>query len=267
MNDAGPEARGAPSRRRLLAGSLAFWAVFAASVVLWSLPMPAFVLIPYRWRYAWVRSWCRFNLWALRVTCGMRYRVEGAERIPRDRPVVVLCKHQSTWETVALQLLLPPVTYVLKRELLLIPFFGWGLAVMRPIAIDRASGRRAVEQLLRQGRRRLEQGIGVVVFPEGTRTAPGSRRRYKLGGAILATRTGTPVLPIALNSGELWPRHSLVKWPGTVRVVIGPPTPTAGRDPEAVMAEAREWIEAEVARISDPVQRARIGRVAESRAG
>jgi 1-acyl-sn-glycerol-3-phosphate acyltransferase len=260
----GHEAGRAPSRAWLSLRALVFWAGFALSVLLWSVPLLLMFPLPYLWRHRWVRSWCRFNVWWLRIACGLGHRVDGLANIPVDRPVIVMSKHQSTWETFALQTFLPPVVFVLKRELLRIPFFGWGLAVMRSIAIDRGSGRKAVEQLVEQGRERLDDGIGVAVFPEGTRTAPGQRRRYKLGGAVLASRTGYPVLPIAHNSGEFWPRHSWVKWPGTIDVVIGAPIEPAGRDPEELLAQTESWIEAEVERISNPEQRRRIGKVRES---
>jgi 1-acyl-sn-glycerol-3-phosphate acyltransferase len=253
-----------PSRAALYARALLFWTGFAPSVPIWAIPLVFFFPLPHSWRYRWVQSWCRFNLWWLKVSCSLDYRIEGLDHLPADRPLIVMSKHQSTWETIALQSFLPPVVFVLKRELLWIPFFGWGLAAMRSIAIDRGSGRRAVEQLVEQGRKRLDDGIGVVVFPEGTRTAPGQRRRYKLGGAVLASETGYPVLPVAHNSGEFWPRHSWFKWPGTIQLVIGPVIESGGRSAEQILQQTEEWIEAEVERISDPVQRGRIGMVRES---
>jgi 1-acyl-sn-glycerol-3-phosphate acyltransferase len=267
MTSAGVSGRSAsrvPSRAELSLRALLFWIGFALSVLFWSVSLLLMFAFPYRWRQRWVRSWCRFNVWWLRLTCGLGHRVDGLEHIPTDRPVIVMSKHQSTWETFALQTVVPPVVFVLKRELLRIPFFGWGLSVMRSIAIDRASGRKAVEQLVSQGRERLAEGIGVVVFPEGTRSAPGQRRRYKVGGAVLASETGHPILPVAHNSGEFWPRHSWFKWPGTIDVVIGAPIESQGRDPEELLAQTEEWIETQVERISDPEQRRRIGKVRES---
>jgi 1-acyl-sn-glycerol-3-phosphate acyltransferase len=161
----------------------------------------------------------------------------------------VLSKHQSAWETLAFQEIFPPFVFILKRELLWIPLFGWGLALLKPIAIDRDAGRRALDQVVSQGRARLEQGIWVVVFPEGTRVAPGHRRRYKSGGAALAAETGYPVVPVAHNAGVFWPKRSFIKKPGTIRVVIGPPIPTKGKSADEVLDQAEEWIEQTMARL------------------
>jgi len=202
-------------------------------------------------RFGFARSWAVMNLWLLRHICKLSYSVEGRENIP-DQGVVVLCKHQSTWETMALQIILPSVRWVLKRELLRVPFFGWGLAMMDPIAIDRSAGHKAVAQLVEQGKPMLDDGYWVVVFPEGTRTHPGKKRRYKLGGSILAVETGHPVVPIAHNAGEFWPRHSFLKWPGNITLRIGPVIETSGMTAEQVNARAHDWIEAQMQEISDP---------------
>lgn len=201
-------------------------------------------------RFRVLSHWARFNLWWLRRTCGITWRVEGREHLPTTGAAVVLSKHQSTWETLGLQAILPPHTWVLKRELLRIPLFGWGLAVLRAIAIDRKAGRKALQQVVEQGRERLDAGIWVVVFPEGTRTAPGSRQAYNVGGAMLATKTGYPVVPIAHNAGEFWPRAGWLKRPGTITVAIGPAIATAGRKAGEVNAEAEAWIEAKSSEIS-----------------
>jgi 1-acyl-sn-glycerol-3-phosphate acyltransferase len=137
--------------------------------------------------------------------------------------------------------------HVLKRELLKVPFFGWGLAAIRPIAIDRAAGRAAVEQLTSQGRERLRSGRCVMIFPEGTRVRPGETQRYRMGGAVLASETNAPVVPVAHNAGELWPRHSFIKWPGEITVAIGPPIDTTGKTADQINTEAREWIESRMA--------------------
>ena len=168
-------------------GSAAFLLGQAISTVTFSLLALVLAPLPYRARYAVITSWTRFNLWWLGVCCGLRHEVQGREHIP-STPGVILCKHESAWETLALQLLFQPQSWVLKRELLRIPFFGWGLALLRPIAIDRGAGQDAVRELIRQGRDRLREGTWVVVFPEGTRVAPGERRAYQKGGAVLAKR-------------------------------------------------------------------------------
>jgi len=193
-------------------------------------------------RYRVISGWSRLIMWLTRVLCGIRWRVEGGERLPA-RPAVILAKHQSAWETMAFQLIFPPQSYLLKRELLWLPFFGWGLALMSPIAIDRTRGTAALRQLVRRGKERLAQGFWVVVFPEGTRVAPGERRKYQLGGALLAEHSGAPVVPVAHNAGLLWPRNAFVKRPGVVTVRIGPVIDSAGRDAFSINALAEKWIE------------------------
>ena len=202
--------------------------------------------LPLRWRYWFISQYPALNIWWAKVTCGLDYQIDGKENIP-DAPTVVFSKHQSTWETFALTMIFRPQVWVLKRELLRVPFFGWGLAVLEPIAIDRSAGRSAIDQVLEQGHERLSRGCWVMVFPEGTRTAAGTRQRYKLGGAHLAVHWGQPVVPVAHNAGDFWPRRKFIKTPGVIRMVIGKPIPTAGREPAEVMAEAETWIEATVA--------------------
>jgi 1-acyl-sn-glycerol-3-phosphate acyltransferase len=192
------------------------------------------------------RYWGRICIGGLGVICGLRYRVQGAENVP-GTACVVLSKHQSAWETIALRVLLPPRhTWVLKRELLSVPFFGWGIAPYRPIAIDRKAGRRAVRQLLEEGQKALDSGRQVVIFPEGTRVAPGERKRYGMGGALLAERSGYPVVPIAHNAGVFWRRRGLRKYPGTIDVVIGEPFSTEGMSAAQINARVEEWIESTV---------------------
>jgi 1-acyl-sn-glycerol-3-phosphate acyltransferase len=176
------------------------------------------------------------------VLCGVRWRLEGREHLPAA-PSVILAKHQSAWETLAFQQIFPPQVHVLKRELLWLPFFGWGLALMSPIPIDRGRGLAALRQIARRGKQRLAQGFWVVVFPEGTRVKPGQRRRYQLGGAWLAAASGAPVVPVAHNAGRVWPRNSFLKYPGEVTVRIGPPIGSEGRAPEDINALAEMWIE------------------------
>lgn len=200
-------------------------------------------------RYRVITAWTRLVLAAAERICGIQCRVLGAERLPAA-PFIVLSKHQSAWETMAFQFIFPPQVWVVKRELLWLPFFGWGLAMLAPIAIDRGSGTRALRQMLEQGRDRLGRGLCVVVFPEGTRVAPGERREYQPGGAWLASKTGTPVVPVALNSGELWPRNAFLKHPGTITVSIGAAIDAKGLAPDDINRRVEDWIEAEVARIS-----------------
>ena len=182
-------------------------------------------------------------------TCGIHYVVEGREHVP-SFPVVIMAKHQSAWETLFMEGTFPPQCWIVKKELLWLPFVGWGLMAVRCIAIDRSSGHAARDQILEQGERRLKHGMWISIFPEGTRIAPGKRGRYGIGGTYLATRTGTPILPIAHNAGEFWGRYAFRKHPGTVKVVIGPLIRTEGRDVGAVNAEVEAWIESQMRRIS-----------------
>ncbi len=228
--------------------SLLFNLIMLVTVTLYaSLAMLTFPLPPLA-RYRVIRQWGRFMIWLLRRLCSLDYRVEGREHLPKG-PAIIISKHQSTWETLAYQQIFPPQVWVLKRELLWVPFFGWGLAMTQPIAIARGSGRRAIEQIVQQGRQRLDTGRWVVVFPEGTRVAPGQQRRYGLGGAVLASETGYPVVPVAHNAGSYWPRRGFVKKPGTIRVVIGPAIETHGKTPEQINAQAQEWIEDQMQRL------------------
>lgn len=223
-------------------------ALFAAALVLVTPPYALLALatfpLPRLARYRVISGWSRLVVRLARALCGIRWRVEGRERLP-GAPAVILAKHQSAWETLAFQEIFPPQVLVLKRELLWIPFFGWGLALMSPIAIDRTRGRAALRDIARRGRERLAQGFWVVIFPEGTRVRVGERREYQQGGAWLAAQCGVPVVPVAHNAGRLWPRNAFLKRPGTVTVRVGPPIPTAGRDAKQISADAEAWIEAE----------------------
>ena len=183
------------------------------------------------------------------ISLGIRYEVRGAENVP-GYPVVLMAKHQSAWETIFMDAYFPPACWIVKRELLWLPFVGWGLMAIRCIAIDRSSGHIARDQIVEQGAERLKRGIWVAIFPEGTRVAPGQRGRYGIGGALLATRTGTPILPMAHNAGEVWPRYAFRKKPGVVTVVIGKPIQTAGRDVVSVNQEVEAWIEGRMREIS-----------------
>jgi 1-acyl-sn-glycerol-3-phosphate acyltransferase len=196
-------------------------------------------------RYRIISIWARSMLWWLRVTCGVRYRVLGRENIP-DTPSIILSKHQSAWETLAFQQIFPPQVWVLKRELLWVPFFGWGLAMTSPIAINRSAGREALKQLVSQGKDRLIKGFCVVIFPEGTRMAPGTKGKYHIGGAWLATHTSTTVVPVAHNAGEFWPKNSFIKKPGIITVSIGKTIQSTGLKPDELNRQVECWIEQEM---------------------
>lgn len=199
-------------------------------------------------RYRVITVWTRIMMLAARYICGIRFQVHGAENIPAT-PCVILAKHQSAWETMAFQVIFPPQVWLLKRELLWIPFFGWGLAMLSPIAIDRSRGMQALKKMLDQGLDRLRWGFYIVVFPEGTRTRYGHRGRYQVGGAWLAVNAGVPVLPVAHDAGRLWPRKAFIKHPGLIHVSIGPLIPTANRTPQEVNQQAEAWIETEMTRL------------------
>jgi 1-acyl-sn-glycerol-3-phosphate acyltransferase len=221
-------------------------ALFALALVLITPPYALLALasapLPRMARYRIISGWSRLVVLLAKAVLGIDWRVEGREHLPA-RPAVILSKHQSAWETMAFQLIFPPQVHVLKRELLWIPFFGWGLALMSPIAINRSRGMAALRSIARRGRERLAQGFWVVVFPEGTRVAPGKSKDYHLGGAWLACAAGAPVVPVAHNAGLFWPRNAFLKRPGTVTVRIGPPIDAANRDASTVNQLARTWIE------------------------
>lgn len=214
---------------------------FVISIIVWApVVLMLFWLKPIP-RYRVIRQWGRFTIWWLKITCGLSYKVTGYENIPNE-PCVILSKHQSTWETLAYQWLLPPHVWVLKRELLWIPLLGWGMALSQPIAIARDQRRRAIDQVIQQGRKRLASGRHVIIFPEGTRVASGQHGHFKLGGARLAHAAGCPILPVAHNAGCFWGRRAFIKKPGVVQVVIGEPIATADREPAALNALAQAWI-------------------------
>ncbi|MFN7645400.1 MAG: lysophospholipid acyltransferase family protein [Burkholderiales bacterium] len=220
------------------------------TVVPWGLCCLLIAPLPLHLRYRFTIGWTKMVLWAARVICGIEWEVRGRENFP-DGPAIILSKHQSTWETFFYVSWLPrEVCFVFKRELLWVPFFGWGIGLLKMIHIDRRKGRDAFESVVRQGQRKLDEGRWIVMFPEGTRTRVGSQGKYKSGGARLAVRTGALVVPIAVNAGECWPKKPIIKRPGRVVVSVGPPIPTAGREPDEVNDDAERWIEAEMRRIS-----------------
>ena len=207
--------------------------------------------LPFKLRYAFVSRWAVFNIWWLKLTCGLTHTVEGLENIP-ESPAIIMCKHQSAWETFVLQQIFPAQAWILKRELLWIPVYGWGLATLQPIAIDRGSAVKSLRQIVKQGCERLAQGIWVVIFPEGLRVAPGERTKYLPGGGLLAEKSGFPIVPIAHNSGYFWPCNSLIKKPGTINMIIGPLIETEGKSANDITAEVEEWIESTIEKLPAP---------------
>jgi len=213
----------------------------------------ALFFLPPRQRFFTIKQWCSANVWAARVICGIRYQVIGTGNIPSTSHLI-LSKHSSTFETVALNNIFYPISFVAKRELLWLPFFGWGFALASPITINRSAGNQALQQMVAQGRDRLAKGFWIVIFPEGTRIKAGTRSKYKTGGARLAIGMDKPILPVAHNAGYLWPKGVWGKTAGTITISIGPAIRPEGRDPLALTAEVERWIEAEVARLGDPRQ-------------
>lgn len=207
---------------------------------------------PFGWRasYRWARRWALLMVWLAQALCRLRIEVEGREHLP-DVPSIVLFKHSSAFETIVQLTILPTQTWVLKRELMWAPFFGWGLAAVHPIAIDRRAGTSAVQQVIDQGLASLRAGRWVVIFPEGTRMPPGETRRYGLSGTLLAQKAGLTVVPVAHNAGDFWPRRGWLKTPGTVTFCIGPPMDPKDRDPREFNREVQTWIEKKVAALRE----------------
>lgn len=225
--------------------SLVYTAFLFASIFVYALVTLACFWLPFRQRYRITQSWARVALGAAKALCGLDYVVEGLENIPAGAHVS-LWKHSSAWETIVQQVLFPPTAWVLKRELLWVPVIGWGMALMRPIAINRSAHRNAVTQVVQQGKQRLAEGIWVLIFPEGTRVAAGERRRFGASGALLASQAGCKVVPVAHDAGLYWARRGLLKRRGTIRVVIGPPIDSTGMDPRDLNEAARAWIDNKV---------------------
>ncbi len=205
--------------------------------------------LPYQTQFAIARTWARILFWVLEHLCGLNYVMEGRERIPSGNHVV-MSNHTSAWETVAQFLIFPPQVWVLKRELLWIPFVGWGLKLLQPIAINRGAGHRAVNQVIDQGKARLRDGLWVIIFPEGTRVVAGETRKFGVSGAMLAIASGKSVVPLSHNAGKFWARRGFLKRPGTIRVIIGEPIESAGKNPRELNEEVKRSIEAGLARIA-----------------
>jgi 1-acyl-sn-glycerol-3-phosphate acyltransferase len=232
---------------QILLGSSVFTAGLWLATIAWAPVCLLFLLAPYRVRYYVVTRWTFAMLRWLELTCSIHCNIIGQENIPLE-PCIIASKHQSAWETLALQKLFYPQTWVLKRELLWIPFFGWGLWLLEPIAINRKAGRKALTQLVEQGRERLEAKRWVVIFPEGTRVPPGERRPYGVGAAALAKKTGFPLLPITHNAGEFWPKRGFLKYPGTITLRIGQPFTADNASVEHINQRLEAWLDADLTR-------------------
>ena len=231
--------------------SLLFYIGYALSMISYSIiANVGSLFLPRKAVFMICVYWCQFSLWWARVTCGIQHRIVGLENIP-EGGCVVLAKHQSAWETLFLQAQFYPAATVVKRELMWIPFFGWGLRFFDPIAINRADRTNALKSLLRQGEEKLKAGRRIVIFPEGTRTLPGDANPdYSVGGAMLACRSKAVVVPLAHNAGDCWPRGTMIKRPGLITVVIGKPINAGDYSAKVLNAEVRAWIEARMPEIS-----------------
>lgn len=234
--------------------SLLYIGFMVGSVACYATGIVLLFWAPYAWRYKVAQAWCSLQLAVLKYFLGLDYVIEGRENIP-EHACVVYWKHTSSWETFLTLPMWPKQCWVLKHELTFIPIFGWALRLIEPIAIDRKGGGTAVRQVLDQGKRKLAEGCWINIFPEGTRVPPDSTKRYGVSGALLARDTGTPILPIAHNAGDLWPRHSVLKRKGRIVVRIGPPISSTGKTPEEINRAAQTWIEAEMPKISDAYRR------------
>jgi len=224
-----------------------FYLILSTTAVLWSIPMLLIgPFLPYRTRFNVVLVWwCRMAIWLAKHLVGINYQVTGLENIP-EQPGVIVANHQSTWETFFLQLIFRPQTQLIKKELLYVPFFGWAFALLKPIAINRSKARSSLQQLNRIGGQRLREGLWVLVFPEGTRVEPGQPIRFSRGGAALACANNVPIVPVAHNAGEFWPRKGWGKRAGTVQVHIGPAIHPAGSDPRSIVEahkQAEAWVQ------------------------
>ncbi len=232
----------------LLIRSILFFLLLLLNTILFAIPVFSIgMLLPFRPRCQMANAWAKVCLWLLDKTCGLKYEISGWENLP-EHAAIIMSKHQSAWETIAMRGLFPPEqAWILKRELMWIPLFGWALAAVGSIGINRSSGRSAIKQVIAKGTERLQKGRLVMIFPEGTRVAPGERKRYGMGGALLAEKSGYPIIPVAHNAGVFWRRRGVKKYPGTIQMVIGQPIDTKDKKANEIIAEVEEWIESTVA--------------------
>jgi len=235
-----------------------FWLFFLPVTLFTAILLSIIFYSPLKMRVGLIKLWINYSLGLLHYFCGLKYHVEGLENIPQHG-FILMSKHSSTWETIALQKFFDPMIWVVKRELTRIPIFGWGLLAMNAIALNRGSGRKAIKQLVQESKKHMDQGRILMLFPEGTRVLPLEHKPFKIGGAIVSQDTGYAVLPIAHNAGEFWPRHSWIKWPGTIRVVIGEPIDPEGKKSDQIIGEVKQWVTSTCDEISDSQQLKRLG--------
>lgn len=237
------------SKINLFIRSSIFWLYSVTSIILYSIVCVFAFVFPLSIRYKLIRAFLMAYFFMLKKICHIDYRIEGLENIPKDRPGIIMSKHQSTLETFLIPIYFHDPAIIAKRELMWIPFFGWGLAVSDPISINRSDRSSSMQQIITKGRACLNQGRWIMMFPEGTRVPPGTIGHYKLGGGRLAAATGAPVIPIAHNAGRFWPRRKFIKRPGTVTMVIGPVIESTGKTPEEILQATKDWIESTMLKI------------------
>jgi 1-acyl-sn-glycerol-3-phosphate acyltransferase len=227
--------------KNYLGSTLLFIGIFFTATIIGILLISG-MLFPFSVRIKIGHIWCAVISWMTKVFCGLTYEVEGLEHINPQQPAIILSNHQSAWETLALRYILPTHSVVIKKELLYLPLWGWSLLTLKSIVIDRKNQIASLRSLLDKGSRYLKEGLWVLIFPEGTRAAPGEVMKFSIGGAMLAHKTGYPVIPVAHNAGNFWPRYSFFKYPGVIKVKIGPAIATKGRKAADINAEAENWI-------------------------
>lgn len=236
--------------------STIYFILLVLSTFLFGLIMAIFGwFLPFIFNSKIANAWGITNSFFLKIICGLTYSVEGLENLPQNQACIIMSKHQSAWETITFRGIFPAnQAWVLKRELMFVPVFGWALAVVQPIAINRKAGREAMKQVVEQGLLRLSQKRNVIIFPEGTRVAPGERKRYGIGGGLLAEKADVPVIPVAHNAGVFWKRRGLKKYPGNIQVVIGPPIDTTGLSASKITRQVEAWIESEMEKLPSRIK-------------
>jgi 1-acyl-sn-glycerol-3-phosphate acyltransferase len=230
-----------PRPKNYIGSALLFLGIFSTATVVGILLILG-MLTTFKIRWKIGHAWCAIIGWITKVTCGLTYEVEGLEHINPQQPAIILSNHQSAWETLALRYILPPHSVVIKRELLYLPIWGWALLTLKSIVINRKNQRASLRSLLEQGTKYLNQGLWVLIFPEGTRAGAREVLKFNIGGAMLAHKTGCPVIPVAHNAGDFWPRYSFLKYPGVIKLKIGPVIESKGRKAADINAEAEAWI-------------------------
>jgi 1-acyl-sn-glycerol-3-phosphate acyltransferase len=230
-----------PRPKNYIGSTILFVGIFFTATIIGILLITG-MLTTFKFRWKIGHAWCAIISWITKVSCGLTFEVEGMENIDPNQPVVFLSNHQSAWETLALRYILPPHSVVIKKELLYFPIWGWSLLTLKSIVIDRKNQRASLRALLEQGTRYLNEGLSVLIFPEGTRTAPKELKSFSIGGAMLAQKSGYPVIPVAHNAGDFWPRYSFFKYPGVIKVKIGPMIETKERKAAEINSEAESWV-------------------------